>query len=64
MHDHLRELGRCSVNHAAQSSQRFGKKYCGVKNHTNAFMLVLEIWEEILLTMLHYVRDLGRDIVD
>jgi hypothetical protein len=27
-------------------------------------MLVLQIWEEILLTMLHYVRDLGRDIVN
>jgi len=48
-HNHLRDLGRNIVE---------------LKTHTNAFMLVLQIWEEILLTMLHYVRDLGRDIVN
>lgn len=50
MHDHLRELERLGVNHAAQSSQRFGKKYCGVKKPYKCIHVGL--------------RDLGRDIVD
>jgi hypothetical protein len=50
MHDHLRELGRCSVDHAAQSSQRLGKKYCRVKNPYKCIHVGL--------------TDLGRDIVD
>lgn len=35
-----------------------------LKDHKNAFIIIIEIQEDILFTMLHYVRDLGRDIAD